>query len=355
MIIGYGGRPRLGPVAPIAVKRSFETLFTELITADIEMLRHTASVHHIDIALGHLLSISHRDSYHSKSFTKLLVIHLTQRNCTAALFCLLEHYTVNLLWPRIAARPNKRAPEFEDAYVMAIWELASLGPRYAQETQTSRPEYEVRFEFWVLDALNDVSTTVLVKLNILSGIYRRHFECPLVVDGLLQHPLIRATGTMKEDKICLSPLEMGNDVEEENLKLFRAACTEAHFTALTAFLQACSLSMMPYKAAETLSYIAFPDFPRREDVPRNAQIHFAKSVQRVVRSQLRDQWNHLLLSPLVAMLNRSIRNVLTDLSASCTGTDAILEAEQESLGSANVNWDQFSDVTNSEGTRSITG
>ncbi|KAF7335540.1 hypothetical protein MVEN_02207800 [Mycena venus] len=327
IISGLPGGHRWENGRSTAVKESAEALIIELINSNIDMLRHTPSVHHIDIALGHLLSISHRDSHRSTTFIDVVVTYLTQRNCRSALLCVLNRYQVNLLWPRIASRMNKRTPNFEDAYVQAMWQLASIGLEY---TDNQTP-YDVNFEFWVLSAINEntpayASTMVLVKLNILSGLYRRHFESPLVADELLRHPLISATGILKEERLGL------NDSYMDDLDLFRSACIEAHVISVTDFLLACSSPILPYRAAETLSYITFPDFRPVDNSHRGAQILLGKSVQRVIRSQLATtsqiSSNPPLLERIVSMLNRNIYNVLTDLGARCTITDAILEAEE---------------------------
>jgi hypothetical protein len=88
---------------------------------------------------------------------------------------------------------------------------------------------------------------------------------------------------------------------------------------------------VPYRAVETLSYIAFPHFPPVENFPRSSQVNLAKSAQRAIRSQRTDlnqtSSGDRLVEPILAMLKRNIHNVLTDLSARCTITDAILEAE----------------------------
>jgi hypothetical protein len=315
-----------------AVKRSSEALFTELVDANIEMLRHTPSIHHIDIALGHLLAVSDRDAHCSRAFIEAVVKYLTQRNCRSALLCFLKRYSLNLLWPRIASRMNKGAHTSEGAYVEAIWEVVSLGMGYTQ-TRIPRRPYDVNFEFWVLAAINEntsayASTTVLVKLNILSGLYWRHFEGPLVVDELLRHPLILATRTLKEERFSAGS---GNITSADSLGLFRSACIEAHVDAVADFLVACSSPVVPYKAAETLSYIAFPHFSLVENFPRSSQLNLAKSVQRAIRSQITDLDQRSsglgLVEPILAMLKRNIHNVLTDLGAGCTITDVILEAE----------------------------
>jgi hypothetical protein len=201
------------------------------------------------------------------------------------------------------------------------------------ETQISRRPYDVNFEFWVLAAINEntpayASTTVLVKLNILSGLYWRHFEGPLVVEELVRHPLILATRTLKEERFSAGS---GNITSADSLGLFRSACIEAHVDAVVDFLVACSSPVVPYKAAETLSYIAFPHFSLVENFPRSSQLNLAKSVQRAIRSQITDLDQMSsglgLVEPILAMLKRNIHNVLTDLGARCTITDAIFESE----------------------------
>jgi hypothetical protein len=89
--------------------------------------------------------------------------------------------------------------------------------------------------------------------------------------------------------------------------------------------------VVPYKAAETLSYIAFPHFSLVKNFPRSSQLNLVKSVQRAIRSQLTDldqtSSGDRLVESILAMLKRNIHNVLTDLGARWTITDAILEAE----------------------------
>ncbi|KAJ7677119.1 hypothetical protein DFH06DRAFT_1169821 [Mycena polygramma] len=327
------------------LRESCERLFTELVTANIKMLQRTSSSHHIDKALGHLLSISHQDSNHSTSFVEIIVIYLTRRNSSAGLCAVFDRYQVNLLWPRIAARIKRCPPEFEAAdYVNAIWELASVGLRCTEATQQQKAAYKADFELWVLRAISPnapayASTRVLVTLNILSALHRRHFEGPLVVDQLLQHPLICTTNTLREKELRFpSALTIRSGTQVDGLQLFRAACIEAHISALTDFLEACSSSVVPDKAADTLACIAFPDFPHKDNFNRHRQIDLARAVQRVVQSQKAGtKSDRTLIAPLISLLNRSIVNVFTDLSAWCAIEDAIVEAEEgisSRLGSA---------------------
>ncbi|KAJ7088296.1 hypothetical protein C8R44DRAFT_892826 [Mycena epipterygia] len=304
-----------------ALKESYETAFTKLVTANIGMLQHISSIHHIDIALGHLLSISYRESHNSRTFIQSVVLYLAHRNCTSALFCLLEAYGVNQLWPRIASQMNKfRAVDFVDDAMKAIWELSALAAEHSRGSRTYSARYQVDFEMWILGALDEnatayASATVLIKLNILSGLYRRHFEDPLVLDQLLRHPFISSMSILKEEKLGL--FVSGNAIHEENRKVFLAACMEAHLIAVADFLMACSSPIVPYKAAETMTYITFPAFPNVEYSHRSPQLCLAKSV----RSILRWTSDPALLQPLVAMLERNIH----------TGAvaDALLEVDRE--------------------------
>ncbi|KAJ7662620.1 hypothetical protein DFH06DRAFT_1324984 [Mycena polygramma] len=325
-----GPLQRMSAAPSTAVKQSCERLFTDLVATNIGMLRRTASAHHIDVALGYLLSISHRESYHSTSLMEVIGIYLTQRNSAAGLCAFFDRYRVNLLWPRIASRMKKCVPTFEDIYVKAIWELASVASRCLQDTRPQRAVYRADFEFWALTAISKnttayASTTILVKLNILSALHHQHFEGPLAVQHLLKHPLISTTSDLKDATLAFP----SDGIRDDDLGLFRAACVVAHITALTDFLAACSSQVLPYKAAETLACIAFPEFPPITDFNRHPQIELARAVQRLVHSQMAGQESsNTFISPLVAMLRRSIVNVLTDLSARCTIMDAIVELEE---------------------------
>lgn len=247
-----------------------------------------------------------------------------------------------MLWPRIASRIKKaKAFEFADhSYdtVKAIWELAALGPRYTVNGQCPAA-YHVQFEYWALAEIDKAtpeytSTILLIKLNILSGIYRQHFEGPLVLDRLLRHPLLATTEISKEQKLGLSLEGTENDeIPEENRKVFVSACLEAHLVAVADFLMACSSPIMPYKATETLSYIKFPSFSSTTYLRRNPQIHLTKCVRSLVRSQMskldQTRAEPPLLQPLVAMLNKNIHGSLGDLNAICSLQDTLVEIEAE--------------------------
>ncbi|KAJ6522331.1 hypothetical protein DFH09DRAFT_1191698 [Mycena vulgaris] len=325
------------PLPSATVKTACELLFTELVTRNIRLLQQSQSVHYMDIALGYLLSMSHRERHRSPAFIQSVVLYLTNRNSTEALLRVFESYKVDLLWPQIASQMTKfSALDYGDDYVKAVWELSCLEVRYSMDRRGEGASYRVHYEFWVLARLGKhstayASTTVLIKLNVLSGLYRRHFEHPLVLDQLLRHPLLCRTRAVLEGESGSSVSV--NERYDETPNIFLAACMEAHLTALADFLMDCSAPVVPYKAAESLSYISFPSVPPVKDLNTTSQKRFAKSVQGVIRAQMGAEYqkssNSELIQPLIGMLQRNVQILISDLSAICTITDALAEAGGE--------------------------
>ncbi|KAJ6467589.1 hypothetical protein DFH09DRAFT_1381374 [Mycena vulgaris] len=325
------------PLPSATVKTTCELLFTELVTCNIRLLQQSQSVHYMDIALGYLLSMSHRERHRSPAFIQSVVLYLTNRNSTEALLRVFESYKVDLLWPQIASQMTKfSALDYGDDYVKAVWELSCLEARYSMDRRGEGASYRVHYDFWVLARLGKhstayASTTVLIKLNVLSGLYRRHFEHPLVLDQLLRHPLLCRTRAVLEGESGSS--FSVNERYDETPNIFLAACMEAHLTALADFLMDCSAPIVPYKAAESLSYISFPSVPPVKDLNPTSQKRFAKSVQDLVRAQMGAEYqkpsNSELIQPLIGMLQRNVLILLSDSSAICTITHALAQAGGE--------------------------
>ncbi|KAJ7273797.1 hypothetical protein C8J57DRAFT_1594368 [Mycena rebaudengoi] len=206
-------------------------MFSHLVQTHMESLQQTPAVHHIDRILGVLFPHAYREEKNVDSFIRSCIVYVANRNSTASLFILLQTYTVNRLWPQIASRiGTARFSDIDEDAVKAIWQLWTLGcecneSKEKHDIPGSESPYHADLDVWVLAVLPQHclaynSAIVLIKLNILSTLYRLRFEAAFDLEEMFRHPLLWATATLKTQRLGL--ISPGANVLDDTIRIFTA-------------------------------------------------------------------------------------------------------------------------------------